>query len=77
MDLSSSLFTLVTDASFLHEPTVVWERFDDVDGGSSSFVDGDFRPSAPAGGDFAGESGETTLATLEARMAAINVDPLE
>jgi len=52
------LYSLVTDFVFLHEPTVVWERLEDVEGGASTFVDSDFRPSAPAGGDFAGLSPE-------------------
>ncbi|KAH9948595.1 hypothetical protein B0H21DRAFT_733212 [Amylocystis lapponica] len=31
-----ALYTLVTDQVFLHEPSVVWERLEDVDGGSST-----------------------------------------
>ncbi|TFK50184.1 DUF544-domain-containing protein [Heliocybe sulcata] len=54
----SYLYSLVTDFAFLHEPTVVWERLEDVGGGLSTFVDSSFRPSAPAGGDFAGLSPE-------------------
>ena len=38
---------------FLHEPSIVWERLEDVDGGWSTFVDSEFRKSSPAGGDFA------------------------
>ncbi|KZV77294.1 hypothetical protein PENSPDRAFT_621683 [Peniophora sp. CONT] len=49
-----SLFTLATDESFLREPSVVWERLEDVDQASSSFVDHRFTPSAPVGGDWAG-----------------------
>ncbi|KAL1743946.1 hypothetical protein HDZ31DRAFT_64557 [Schizophyllum fasciatum] len=47
------LYSLATDAVFLHEPSVVWERLEDVDGGWSTFVDSDFRKSSPVGGDFA------------------------
>ncbi|EPQ53953.1 DUF544-domain-containing protein [Gloeophyllum trabeum ATCC 11539] len=55
---SSALYTLVTDMVFLHEPTVVWERLEDVEGSASSFVDSDFKPSSPAGGDWAGMTAE-------------------
>ncbi|KAL1735316.1 hypothetical protein EV714DRAFT_200727 [Schizophyllum commune] len=47
------LYSLSTDAVFLHEPSIVWERLEDVDGGWSTFVDSEFRKSSPAGGDFA------------------------
>jgi hypothetical protein len=63
--LDSSLYTLVSDSVFLHEPSVVWERLEDIDGGWSSFVDGDFVRSSPAGGDFAGETAESTLHAFE------------
>ncbi|TRM59352.1 hypothetical protein BD626DRAFT_408990 [Schizophyllum amplum] len=53
-----ALYGLATDAIFLHEPSIVWERLEDVDGGWSTFVDADFRKSVPAGGDFAGEAPE-------------------
>ena len=36
------LYTLVTDSVFFNEPSVVWERLEDVDGGWSTFVDADF-----------------------------------
>ncbi|VDC04943.1 unnamed protein product [Peniophora sp. CBMAI 1063] len=49
-----SLYTLATDESFLREPSVVWERLEDVDQASASFVDHRFTPSAPVGGDWAG-----------------------
>jgi ubiquitin carboxyl-terminal hydrolase MINDY-1/2 len=52
------LYTLVTDRVFLREPSVVWESLVDVDGQSSSFFDSQFRRSSPAGGDFAGQTGE-------------------
>ncbi|EIN03915.1 hypothetical protein PUNSTDRAFT_55772 [Punctularia strigosozonata HHB-11173 SS5] len=73
----AALYTLVTDYAFLHEPTVVWERLEDVEGHSATFVDSDFRRSSPAGGDFAGETGESTLAALERSMADLNVDPAD
>jgi len=64
-----TLYTLVTDQSFLHEPSVVWEKFGDVDGQGAEFVDSNFIRSTPAGGDYAGETGESTLAAIEAQMA--------
>jgi hypothetical protein len=67
--LDSSLYTLVSDAVFLREPSVVWERLEDVDGGRSTFVDGDFVKSSPAGGDFAGETAESTLKAFEVDSA--------
>jgi len=56
----------VTDQVFLYEPYVVWERFEDVDGGWSTFVDSDFVRSSPAGGDFAGQTAEEALRAAEA-----------
>ncbi|KAG7441443.1 DUF544-domain-containing protein [Guyanagaster necrorhizus] len=53
-----ALYSLVTDFVFLKEPSVVWERLEDVDGGSSTFVDSDFVRASPAGGDFAGQTAE-------------------
>lgn len=53
---SGSLYSLVTDDSFAKEPSVVWERMEDVDGGSSVFVDSEFKKSVPFGGDFAGQT---------------------
>jgi len=56
-----ALYNLITDQAFLHEPSVVWERLDDVDFGSCELVDSDFIKSSPAGGDFAGQTAEDTL----------------
>jgi ubiquitin carboxyl-terminal hydrolase MINDY-1/2 len=50
------LYTLVTDQVFLHEPTVVWERLEDVDQGAATFVDSAFEHATPVGGDWAGWS---------------------
>ncbi|KAI6037701.1 hypothetical protein EDC04DRAFT_2701675 [Pisolithus marmoratus] len=61
----SALYTLVTDHVFLHEPTVVWERLEDIDGGWSTFVDCDFVKASPVGGDFAGQSAEATVRAHE------------
>jgi len=54
----SALYALVTDDVFLHEPSIVWERLDDIDGGST-FVDSDFRLAVPMGGDVAGQTADT------------------
>ena len=62
----SALYSLVTDQVFLCEPYVIWERFEDVDGGWSTFVDSDFVRSSPAGGDFAGQTAEEALRAAEA-----------
>lgn len=62
----AALYTLVTDQVFLNEPSVVWERLEDVDGGWSTFVDSYFVRSSPAGGDFAGQTAEETLRAAEA-----------
>ncbi|KAF9014066.1 hypothetical protein BDQ17DRAFT_1386609 [Cyathus striatus] len=48
---SSHLSVLYKSEAFLNEPSVVWERLEDVDGGSSSFVDSNFIKSSPAGED--------------------------
>ncbi|KAG1735291.1 uncharacterized protein EDB91DRAFT_1144738 [Suillus paluster] len=61
----SSLYSLVTDHVFLQEPSVVWERLEDVDGVGSTFVDSDFVRSTPVGGDFAGHTAESALQALE------------
>lgn len=71
----SALYGLVTDQVFLSEPSIMWERLEDVDGSSSTWVDADFRRSNPAGGDFAGQTAEEALAAAE--MAAGTVDPTE
>ncbi|KAF9484257.1 DUF544-domain-containing protein [Pholiota conissans] len=65
-DSDAALYTLVTDQVFLREPSVVWERLEDVDGGWSTFVDSDFVKSSPAGGDFAGQTAEEALRAAEA-----------
>ncbi|KAF9066956.1 hypothetical protein BDP27DRAFT_1329740 [Rhodocollybia butyracea] len=41
-------YSLVTDHSLLKEPSVVWERMEDIDGGSPTFVDSWFVKSSPA-----------------------------
>lgn len=61
----AGLYTLVTDQVFLREPSVVWERLEDVDGGWSTFVDSEFLRASPAGGDFAGQTAEETLRAME------------
>jgi ubiquitin carboxyl-terminal hydrolase MINDY-1/2 len=48
------LYTLVTDQVFLNEPSVVWERLEDVDQGAAVFVDSTFERATPVGGDWAG-----------------------
>jgi len=49
-----TLYTLVTDQVFLHEPTVVWELLGDIDQGGAEFVNSAFERAVPVGGDFAG-----------------------
>ncbi|KIL59011.1 hypothetical protein M378DRAFT_169896 [Amanita muscaria Koide BX008] len=68
-----ALYNLVTDQAFLNEPSVVWEKLDDIDLGSSTFVDSDFRKSSPAGGDVAGQ---TPQAAYVAALEAENVNDL-
>ncbi|KAJ8071976.1 hypothetical protein AAF712_009669 [Marasmius tenuissimus] len=60
-----SLYTLVTDHVFLHEPSIVWERLEDVDGSWSTFVDSNFVKSSPAGGDFVARTAEEALRAAE------------
>ena len=72
-DPNPTLYTLVTDQSFLNEPSVVWEKIGDVDGQGAEFVDSNFIKSTPVGGDYAGETGESTLAEIEARMAGVHL----
>jgi len=48
----SHIYTLATDQVFLHEPSVVWERIEDVDGAAGVFVDSTFTRGVPAGGDW-------------------------
>ena len=69
-----ALYSLVTDQVFLREPCVVWEKFEDVDGGWSTFVDSDFLKSSPAGGDFAGQTAEDALRAAEAEGGSYTVD---
>ncbi|KAJ3782689.1 hypothetical protein GGU10DRAFT_275013 [Lentinula aff. detonsa] len=61
----SSLYSLVTDYVFSNEPSIVWERIEDVQGSMSTFVDSSFVKSSPAGGDFAGETAEDALRAAE------------
>ncbi|KAF5346135.1 hypothetical protein D9758_009937 [Tetrapyrgos nigripes] len=61
----TSLYTLVTDNVFLNEPSIVWERLEDIDGGWSTFVDSTFVRSSPAGGDYAGQTAEDALRAAE------------
>lgn len=72
-DPNPILYTLVTDQSFLRESSVVWEKFGDVDGQGAEFVDSNFIKSTPAGGDYAGETGESTLAAIEAQMTGVHL----
>lgn len=63
---AGSLYTLVTDQVFLHEPSVVWERLEDVDQGAAVFVDMAFERATPVGGDFAGWTPPSeTLGTVD------------
>ena len=77
-DEHAALYILVTDHSFYNEPSVVWERIEDVDGASSAFVDAEFMRSSPAGGDFAGHTPES-VAAMQQREAAMfaQYDPEE
>ena len=50
------------------------EADEDVDGGWSTFVDSDFIRSTPAGGDYAGHTGETALAALEGDLGALTLE---
>ncbi|KAF7317283.1 MINDY-DUB domain-containing protein [Mycena chlorophos] len=61
----TALYSLVTDYVFLHESSVVWERFEDVDGQNATFVDSNFVKSTPAGGDYAGHTAESALRQAE------------
>ena len=54
-----------TDQAFVHEPTVVWERLEDIDGGSSSYFDANFVRSSPPGGDVMGQTAEEALFAAE------------
>ena len=46
------LFTLVTDSAFVHEPEIVWESLEDVDGAGADFFDAALRPARLPRGDF-------------------------
>ncbi|KAF8149074.1 hypothetical protein B0H34DRAFT_194228 [Crassisporium funariophilum] len=61
----SALYTLATDQVFLKESSIVWERLEDIDGGSSTFVDAKFVESVPVGGDWAGDTVEGVLKRTE------------
>lgn len=76
--IDGSLYILVSDSVFLREQSIVWERLEDVDGGLSTFVDGDFVRSTPVGGDWAGETAESTLRAFEAENGQLgDIDPAE
>ena len=63
---AGSLYTLVTDQVFLNEPSVVWERLEDVDQGAAVFVDMSFERATPVGGDWAGWTPPSeTLGTVD------------
>jgi hypothetical protein len=70
---SNSLFLLVTDNGLIREPSVVWETLRDVDGQTSSFVDSDFRPSRPRGGDYERRPDQQQV-SLEEQLAAMTVE---
>ncbi|KAH0833383.1 hypothetical protein J3R83DRAFT_12484 [Lanmaoa asiatica] len=67
----AALYALVTDDVFLYEPTIVWERLEDVDGGWSTFVDSDFHRAVPVGGDVAGQTAEGALRRFEMEAGAV------
>ncbi|KAI9454809.1 hypothetical protein F5148DRAFT_1277295 [Russula earlei] len=61
-----SLYTLATDQVFMNEPSVVWERLEDVDQGGAVFVDSIFERATPIGGDWAGWTPPSdTLGTID------------
>ncbi|KAI0261125.1 hypothetical protein BC834DRAFT_830663 [Gloeopeniophorella convolvens] len=70
---AGALYTLVTDHVFVHEPSVVWERLEDVDQGGAVFVDAQFARAAPVGGDWAG----WTPAPEDGAEAGGTVDPAD
>ncbi len=70
----SALYTLATDQVFLRESSIVWERLEDIDGGWSSFVDSAFVRSTPVGGDYAGETAQSTLAAIESDLGALTLE---
>lgn len=72
----TGLYNLVTDYVFHNEPSVIWERLEDVDGSGTTFVDADFRKSSPAGGDFAGHTAQSALDVFDPAAYA-EFDPAE
>ncbi|KAI0290353.1 hypothetical protein BC826DRAFT_913221 [Russula brevipes] len=63
---AGALYALVTDQVFLQEPSVVWERLEDVDQGGAVFVDSAFERATPVGGDWAGWTPPSeTLGTVD------------
>lgn len=72
----TGLYNLVTDYVFHNEPSVIWERLEDVDGSGTTFVDADFRKSSPAGGDFAGHTVQSALGVFDPAAYA-EFDPAE
>ncbi|KAI9457045.1 hypothetical protein HD554DRAFT_2207253 [Boletus coccyginus] len=72
-----ALYALVTDDVFLHEPSIVWERLEDVDGYLSSFCDSDFHRAVPVGGDVAGQTAEGALRRFEMEAGLGVVDSLD
>jgi hypothetical protein len=77
-DETPALYSLVSDYVFLNEPSVVWERLEDVDGGWSTFVDSDLNKSAPVGGDTAGQTAEGALRAFELETGQFStVDPAD
>ncbi|KAG6865395.1 hypothetical protein C0991_002976, partial [Blastosporella zonata] len=61
----SALYSLATDHVFLYEPSVAWERIEDVDGSAGVFVDSSFVRASPAGGDWAGRTAEETARDIQ------------
>ncbi|KAG5651413.1 hypothetical protein H0H81_008721 [Sphagnurus paluster] len=61
----SALYSLATDQVFLYEPSVVWERIEDVDGSAGVFVDSAFVRASPVGGDWAGRTAEDTARDIQ------------
>lgn len=42
------LYSVVADHGLVNEPSVIWERIEDIGGGSPTFVDSCFVKSSPA-----------------------------
>jgi hypothetical protein len=55
-DSSPTLYQLVTDQSFAHEPEITWESITDIDGAGTSYYNSEFFPASSAGGDYSGMS---------------------